>query len=83
MKNVFIWLKGFGIGVIYGLKWVKIILKDNKWYIIPFAIDIILIPIKLVVIPILLLIKPVRNMIEDMVYDIVTEVDDYEEIYGE
>ena len=46
-------LKGFWQGALIGFRWYAIRIKESKWYLIPFILDMVLIPAKVIIIAIL------------------------------
>ena len=49
MKTVLEGLAAFWYGIVIGFNWELKLVKESKWYIIPFVLDIILMPVKLII----------------------------------
>jgi hypothetical protein len=54
-------VKAVWYGILNGFKWYGKTIRECKWYILPFMIDMLLIPAKLVAVPIMCLTKHGRN----------------------
>ena len=61
MKTVLEFLAAFWYGMTVGFKLGLNNVKESKWYIIPFVLDIILIPVKLIILVPLCCTKWFRN----------------------
>lgn len=67
-------IKGIGVGIVIGFKWeIELIRKESKWYIIPFVLDMIFIPIKLPIVLLACLTKKGRNWLMNTFKEIVEE----------
>ena len=64
---------GIHCGLKYGLKTIK---EESRWYIIPFILDIVLLPVKLVIVNVMCLTKCGRQIILPMGLEILAEVED-------
>ena len=54
---------GLRIGIVGGFKWYGRRIQESKWYIIPFVIDMLMIPLKIIIIPLACLTKLGRVLI--------------------
>lgn len=74
MKKSFI--RAVWVGILGGFKWYAKTIKENKWYIIPCIIDIVLIPIKIVIIPLACFTKCGRKIFITLGRDVLEESED-------
>lgn len=66
-------VKALLIGVVCGLKWYGRRIRESKWYIIPFVIDMILFPLKLIIISIVCINKNGRAKVVNFWEDNILE----------
>ena len=66
-------VKAVGIGILNGFKWYGRRIKESRWYLIPLAIDVVLIPVKIVVVPLACLTRTGRQFFLDIGTDMETE----------
>ena len=76
--------KFYWSALVYGMKCgfkynVMNIKYKSKWYIIPFVLDIIFIPVKIPLIFIAMLIPSVRNQLTEVGLDVIEDVEQKEE----
>ena len=69
-------VKALLIGVIYGFKWYGRRIRESKWYIISFVIDMILSPLKLIIIAIVCINKNGRAKIVNIWEELLEDAED-------
>ena len=69
-------VKALLIGAIGGLKWYGRRIRESKWYIIPFVIDVILVPLKLIIIAIVCINKNGRAKVINFWEEILEDEED-------